>query len=538
MLRSVRYCKYKLGASAPKDDFCRSKTRKEHPIIANSKTTMPQYLSDIITTDNIKAWSSKDIILISAQCGKGKSYLIKNQLYDIAKERHNKILMFLHRKKTLEQFQEEIEKDCKTDVITLMSYQALEQAIIHNHPPDLSQYHYIISDEFHYFLSDSQFNKFTDLSFNCIMNQQQAVKIFMSATSKHIEEYIKQLYPYISPTKYEIPPNYDFLNIIMFSKFDTITEIINAYLTHSKKLVVFEHSAEKAWNLFQKYKDDAIFCCGSSCSHYKWTQNHEAEDIQQMLTTEKFDKNLLITTTALDAGFNIKDPQLHVMIVDIPDIDTMQQCIGRKRIIDSNDYLNVFIKNITNQKLNGFKSSFQRGLKMADYLSTHTEKELAHEFIRQYDKSGVIYDDEESHKKINPLMYQKRKDDIEQISKILNMDEFGYSKYLSTEVFGNKKERKKIDWMNENKTLTEWLDAHCNKPMLTVKDRQPLIEKLNIRQDGHIVKDINVINTSLTCHLHLPYQIQSYSEKITENGQQKRYKSIWKIYKLYDDKAS
>jgi hypothetical protein len=428
--------------------------------------------------------------------------------------------MFLHRKKTLEQFQEEINRDGKNDIITLASYQALEQAIIHNHPPDLSHYHYIISDEFHYFLSDSQFNKFTDLSFNYIMNQKQAVKIFMSATSKHIEEYIKQLYPHISPTKYEIPPNYDFLNIIMFSKSDTITEIINAYLKHNKKLVVFEQSAEKAWNLFQKYKGDAIFCCGSSCSHYKWTQTHEAEDIQQMLSTEKFDKNLLITTTALDAGFNIKDENLHAMIVDIPDIYTMQQCIGRK------------------QKLNCFKTSFQKGLEMADYLSTHTEEELAKKYIRQYDKSGVIYDDSETHKKINPLMYQKRKDDIKQISEMLDMDKFGYSEYLSTEVFGNKKERKQIDWMNENKTLTEWLDAHCNKPMFAVKDRQPLIEKLNIRQDGHLVKDINNINTNLRCHLHLPYQIISYPKKITKNGKQKQYKSIWEISKLYDDEAS
>lgn len=499
---------------------------------------MPQYLSDIITVDQIKAWSSKDIVIISAQCGKGKSYLIKNQLYDIAKKRHSKILMFLHRKKTLEQFQEEINRDGKNDVITLMSYQSLEQSIIHNHQPDFLHYHYIISDEFHYFLSDSQFNKFTDLSFNYIMKQSQAVKIFMSATDQHIRKYIETLYPSITPLTYEIAHNYDYLDITMVNKPVTITEIIDKYINHNLKIIVFEHSAEKAWNLFQQYKDNAIFCCGSSCAHYKWTQTHEAEDIQQMLCTERFDKNLLITTTALDAGFNIRDPQLHAIIVDVPDIDTMQQCIGRKRIIDSNDYVNVYIKNITNQKLNGFKSSFQKDIEMADYLSAHSEKKLVQKYVRQYDKSGIIYDDFENHKKINPLMYQKRKNDIEIISEMLNMGEFGYSDYLSQKVFGSEKERKKIYWMNENETLTNWLDEYCNKPMLTVKDRQPLIEKLNIRQDGHIIKDINVINTSLTCYLHLPYQIKSYSKKITQNGQQKKYRSVWEIYKLYDDIAS
>ena len=72
---------------------------------------------------------------------------------------------------------------------------------------------------------------------------------------------------------------------------------------------------------------------------------------------EKFDKNILITTTCLDCGVTIKDKDVqHILLYGILDIEQIKQCIGRKRFIDDNEKLYVYINNFTNEQLGGFKT--------------------------------------------------------------------------------------------------------------------------------------------------------------------------------------
>lgn len=51
---------------------------------------MIKTITDLITREEIKKWKSGEVITISAQMGKGKSYFIKNRLYDMAKEKKEK----------------------------------------------------------------------------------------------------------------------------------------------------------------------------------------------------------------------------------------------------------------------------------------------------------------------------------------------------------------------------------------------------------------------------------------------------------------
>ena len=48
-------------------------------------------ISDVITEKEIKNWRDNEVVSIEAGTGAGKSYLIKNTLYNVAKE-ENKIL--------------------------------------------------------------------------------------------------------------------------------------------------------------------------------------------------------------------------------------------------------------------------------------------------------------------------------------------------------------------------------------------------------------------------------------------------------------
>ena len=129
-------------------------------------------VSDVVTIEQIKLWNLGDIITIKAGTGVGKSWLIKNLLYDIAKSENKKILMLIHRSNCTEQFIDEIVRDNKTDVIDIKTYQKLEYKELKSYFNDLSEYKYIVCDEFHYFMSDASFSKTTDMSFDLIKMHQ------------------------------------------------------------------------------------------------------------------------------------------------------------------------------------------------------------------------------------------------------------------------------------------------------------------------------------------------------------------------------
>lgn len=80
-------------------------------------------VSDLITVEDIQKWEPDVPVIIDAGTGVGKSYFIKNTLYDIAKEEGQKILFLIHRRKCVDQFIMEIEADGKDDVIDIVTYQ-------------------------------------------------------------------------------------------------------------------------------------------------------------------------------------------------------------------------------------------------------------------------------------------------------------------------------------------------------------------------------------------------------------------------------
>ena len=66
-----------------------------------------------------------------------------------------------------------------------------------------------------------------------------------------------------------------------------------------------------------------------------------------MLKNEKFEDNLLITTTCLDAGINLRDDEIKTIICDVSDIGVLLQCLGRKRRKE-NEKFDVYIHNLNN----------------------------------------------------------------------------------------------------------------------------------------------------------------------------------------------
>ena len=225
-------------------------------------------VSEVVTMDKVKSWKSGDIITISAGTGMGKSFFIKTRLYAHAKLHNKKILFLIHRTNCVNQFQKEIERDKKTDAIEIRTYQSIETIIKNGGSFDFSSYQYIVSDEFHYWMSDAAFSKYTDLSLKAVLDADNAIRIFMSATGDYMKRFINN-FEKIETIDYEIPTNFNFIKkLVFFNKDDSLEKFIKITIEKNIKTVFFIQSAKKAYELHKKFKDVSLFNCSKFNKEY------------------------------------------------------------------------------------------------------------------------------------------------------------------------------------------------------------------------------------------------------------------------------
>jgi len=479
-------------------------------------------VSDVVTIKQIKIWDLGDIITIKAGTGAGKSWLIKNILYDIAKGENKKILMLIHRRNCTEQFIDEISRDNKSDVIDIKTYQKLEYKELKQYFNDLSEYKYIVCDEFHYFMSDASFSKTTDMSFDLILNQSSAIKIFMSATGDQMKRFINENKG-IETIDYELPIDFDFIeDLSFFHNDETFDMFMDEIITKNEKAIFFIQSAKKAYELVKKYKDYCLFNCSKHNSdYYKYVDKTK---IKEMLKNERFEELILITTTCMDAGVNLVDTEIKHVICEVEDTGTLIQCIGRKRIQSDEDKIHLYIKIINNNALGGKETQLKKKIHMANFLKEHTVKEFIAKFPRQYDYSNMVHDDivmEDNRctKRINELMFFKCEEDLSEILTILGYGKYGYCRYLK-ELFCMDDYRI-IEEDNKIDELERYLENIVGKKLYK-EEQKELIEKIDLKVNRRLQKSYDKLNDGLKM-IELNYII------LPKKSNNKRYWIVEKI---------
>lgn len=480
-------------------------------------------VSEIITIEETRNWSNNDIITITAGTGAGKSYYIKNILYLVAKEQNKKILFLIHRSNCRDQFLNEIIKDDKQDIIHLMTYQYLESYYLKNNSMiDLSEYNYIVCDEFHYFMSDAAFNKTTDISLNTILNQN-CTRILMSATADIVKRYINNIKG-LKTIDYKIESNFDFINKLCFySKDISLESIAKKIIENNLKAIIFMNNVEKAYKLYNKFKDNSIFNCSKNNSkYYKYV---DKELIQSILKDEKFNSNLLITTSCFDAGINIIDNKLKYIVINgFIDIDIIKQMIGRKRLQNDNDKIDIFIKSYSNNQLSGHKTKLNKKIEKASYFLDNGINAYIDKYFKDSDRTEIIYDTLNSKgeptKALNELMYFKIKKDIAAIS-IMLLKNYGYNRYMSEELGQTKDNIILFEEDNNKIDLNEYLERLIGINLFK-EQQNDLINKIEVKVNGRLQKRYNKLNEGLE-KLKLPYIIK------LKRTNKKRYWIIEKI---------
>ncbi|WP_342551072.1 DEAD/DEAH box helicase family protein [Lysinibacillus sp. FSL M8-0216] len=473
-------------------------------------------------------WQRGDIITISAGTGKGKSHFIKNELYDHAKSKGKRILFFLHRTNTLEQFEAEIAAEGKDDVIELSTYQGFEKAIIRQNQLDLWMYEYIICDEYHYFGNDSSFNKFTDLSLNEIIEgADERVVVLMSATNEFIKAYLNNSKS-INPKEYILSANYDYIKTLeLFDDDQLIIDGLKKRVAKGEKALIFIESANDCYELFKHFEEHSMFICGKSHRNYKYVDEEKRE---QLLKNQRFNDLFLFTTQTLDAGVNIIDDDLHFIIVDIADPDVLVQCVGRKRIRDAeSDYVHLVVKNRSNGRLGYDKGNLTNRMKHAKFFEEHSQEEYDREFYREPDPYQLVYYEPLPNGLykigVNQLLFDsykykyKRLEDIQEIAG-------GYRQFI-VELFGKEGSVSMDAYLDPN-TLTA-LEAGFTEGLIfySKEEKRAFAEKLNLKVNGRIITSFRKINELLTTK-EASFRIFPHEAK--KDG--KRYKTAWRIIQM------
>lgn len=489
-------------------------------------------VSDIISTEDIRDWDTEEIVIIQAGTGKGKSYFIKNVLYQYAKERGYKILYLVHRRNLLDQFKTELERDNKLDTIDLRTYQSVEAYFIKNAEYTdkqnrldlLLNYDYIICDEFHYFCGDSKFNNQTDISFKNLFLCKNAIKICMSATPDEMFQIMAAVAKRYGMRykKYKIEADYSKMYDLIFYDDKEMHQKILSNVLDGEKAIVF-CDAKEAYNLHLQFPDSLFLCSSNNTNYYKYV---DTDAVSKMLVEEKFTTKFLFTTTCLDAGVNLRDFAIKTIIVDVGDIGSLIQCVGRKRIIENvavqgcDDYYNLYIHRHDNKQINGWRTNLQKKIEEAD-LFYREPLEHYKKYGRNDNRNSIIYFNKKGEGKINWLRYYKTQYDINLFTAMIDdYEQFGYCRYLAT-VFGksyydrngNIKYKYHIENQHTQELYLKLLEMSGGMRTDTVymykkSDKIPLIQAIGLKdKKGQYVMNREKLNAYLW-ECGLDYQIQ------------------------------
>lgn len=479
-----------------------------------------KYLAEIIGIDEIESWEHGDIILISAPTGSGKSHFAKNILYEHCKQQGKKILYLLPRINVIAQFKKEIDGTGKNDIISIKSYQSVER---NGH--DFDGADYIVADEAHYFWSDAEFNKKTDVSFERIMNSA-AQKIFMTATPNRLLKYMEE--NDIPVRQYAVDAECHINKVSFYQTDEDLDEMLKFASESGNKVILFVNDAKRGYELYKKYEAISAFNCSSHNKRYSKYRS-EAE-MQKLAETGKMNMQFLITTTALDVGFNITDGTVNNIIIDgVSDADTIIQCVGRRRKLKETDQVYLYVREFDNKFLRGRVYSLNGQIRMARYFEEHTLQKYINMYERLSDKSDIIYDylddNQTLQKAVNKLRLSNIEYEIAELKTIMQHEGHSFCQYI-TKRLGLSDYHMYDEKRDEKFRLENYLKSIIGQPFYTNAERQPIIEAINIRRKSKLLKSAKLINAAFE-EMKMGYRICVYATRKRKEG--RIYKNVWKV---------
>lgn len=359
-----------------------------------------KYVNDVLTDEIWKYWRPGEQIFISAGTGRGKNTFIKKELLKSCGSQ--KVVIFENRQSLMQQQIIDVISEIDPEIlkyqdlseenmvifgsyrnIMMISYQCAALKCLYpdtNFLDFCSHARYLIFDEAHYILDDAPYNKGISFFVQTFLENPfpAATKIFMSGTMEEVYEYVQLLNAFPeepidiieekklldekgsnnnphklirdlqhcqSPNSIlSLPTDYSYIEPYQYKKTEDICTEISKSPSYEKWLI-FVKSIEDGAKL--KGKLDVV-CNGSVCflSSENKKKDENAEIYNRLIRECKFDCRVLIATTVIYNGINIKDDAVKHIVLPFTSMSVTKQLLGRKRMTE-NETVKVYFPDIT-----------------------------------------------------------------------------------------------------------------------------------------------------------------------------------------------
>lgn len=408
--------------------------------------------------EEYKKWESGSMVFIASPTGSGKTQFILKTLLPYFSKENKKILYLVNRRILKKQMEEDISKlpDEQRSNIVVELYQSIENKFCSVKPQQngyralgydgtsfLNKYNCVVCDECHYFLADANYNTNTIVSFRLVKEHfERKIRIFMSATINGVQDYILEheneknkrnrrtrIYEFLIPGfdestiglkkkvfTYKTDIDYNYLDIMVID--NKTSSIIDLVKENRDKWLIFvdniSFGLELRRELMKSFRNEA----GGDESQDKkvvmlssnYEKNEEsADEVNMVVEKNIFRSKVIISTSVMDNGINIEDPELRNMIVIADNETEFIQMLGRKR--GDGQKLKLYIVQQPKDYFAKRQRLVQKRLKIADeykqWIYGNLKKCLTPEFVEYYQKKYLeMYHQYQQGKLLNkPLNY-------------------------------------------------------------------------------------------------------------------------------------
>ena len=318
-----------------------------------------KYISQMIERAEYSQWLKGEKVIIHAPTGSGKTTFILEDFLSYCRSCEKKVLILCNRRLLKEQYgfdlaQKYIRYQEMEDEVTVMTYQALANNLVEPQKLKamLDEFEVIVCDEVHFFYADSDFNPMgTYVLFRALVlftffktvvmitATWEVVKpLIETAYDKCKEKLIREGNEFDGFQKYCDRKNFDYAFLADYSRFECFyvkdAESLVAEITRSdKKTLIFIDDRSKAEmlkkDLLKKssWSNDAVYILNAEILD----SQKQDETIQVLTATNCIFPKVLITTSVLDNGVSIHDPDVGNVVIATESKTSFLQMLGRVR---------------------------------------------------------------------------------------------------------------------------------------------------------------------------------------------------------------
>lgn len=318
-----------------------------------------RYISDEIG-DDYKTWQQEKVCII-APTGSGKTHFVLYKFVPHVRSKGGKVLILVNRLSLLRQYiyEEALRTEmyeCGLDILTYQQFAGqMHETGFRN---AFIGYDTVIFDEIHFFVSDSDFNPHdTFFVWQAILHSLGCNMVFLTATLQEMEPFLFEYRQVLGDTfadhpiyrgkvnkyqAYNLEENYDYVEPHISADMESMLE---TFVESPKKGIIFIDSRERGKEikdqLLKRNPEKEVVCIDRDS--YDSTNSAVRETIKTLYMANKLKCDILITTSVLDNGISIHDPEVQNVAIFTSSKTSFIQMLGRIRTESLKDKIKLHL---------------------------------------------------------------------------------------------------------------------------------------------------------------------------------------------------